>query len=36
MLIEVKVFGLAMDPMSSTPIVILKDFAGGKRLSPSG
>ncbi|MEA2014050.1 MAG: bifunctional nuclease family protein [Thermodesulfobacteriota bacterium] len=33
MLIEVKVFGLAMDPMTSTPIVILKDLQG-KRAIP--
>ncbi|MDO9515233.1 MAG: bifunctional nuclease family protein [Syntrophales bacterium] len=26
MLVEVKVFGLAMDPVTSTPIVILKDL----------
>ncbi|MEA1971334.1 MAG: bifunctional nuclease family protein, partial [Thermodesulfobacteriota bacterium] len=33
MLIEVKVFGLAMDPITNTPIVILKDLQG-KRAIP--
>ena len=33
MLVEVKVFGLAMDPVTSTPIVILKDLQG-KRAIP--
>ena len=33
MLIEVKVFGLAMDPITNTPILILKDLQG-KRAIP--
>jgi len=33
MLIEVKIFGLAMDPITNTPIVILKDLQG-KRAIP--
>lgn len=32
MLIEVKVFGLAMDPITNTPIVILKDLEGEKAI----
>ena len=33
MLIEVKVFGLAMDPITNTPIVILKDLEGKRPMT---
>jgi bifunctional DNase/RNase len=33
MLVEMKVFGLAIDPLSNTPIVILKDL-GEKKAIP--
>jgi len=32
MLVEMKVFGLAIDPVTSTPIVILKDLKGKKAI----